>query len=127
MAGVSSVLVNENAKILFYTQDDNFTAGEASRKISFIGGTKSNRITVFCYGFAEEINYETKKLNVKYTYFSDYNAGFTDSAAGATKANTYYQNGVNILFGVAGAVGDIESKVTPKEKRNGLRSGQADQ
>ncbi len=117
MAGVLSVLVNENAKILFNTQDYNFTAGDAGRKIGFIGGTKSNGITVFSYGFAEGINYEAKKLNVKYTYFSDYNAGFTDSAAGATKANTYYQNGANVVFGVAGAVGDgIDSKAKEVKK-----------
>lgn len=117
MAGVLSVLVNENSKILFNTQDYNFTAGDAGRKIGFIGGTKSNGITVFSYGFAEGINYEAKKLNVKYTYFSDYNAGFTDSAAGATKANTYYQNGANVVFGVAGAVGDgIDSKAKEVKK-----------
>jgi Uncharacterized ABC-type transport system, periplasmic component/surface lipoprotein len=117
MAGVLSVLVNENAKTLFNAQDYSFTSGDAGRKIGFLGGTKSNGITVFSYGFAEGINYEAKKLNVKYTYFSDYNAGFTDSAAGATKANTYYQNGANIVFGVAGAVGDgIDSKAKEIKK-----------
>jgi basic membrane protein A len=117
MAGVLSVLVNENAKILFNAQDYSFTSGDAGRKIGFIGGTKSNGITVFSYGFAEGINYEAQKLNVKYTYFSDYNAGFTDSASGATKVNTYYQNGANIVFGVAGAVGDgIDSKAKEVKK-----------
>ncbi len=117
MAGVLSTLVNENAKTLFNAQDYNFTSGDAGRKIGFIGGTKSNGITVFSYGFAEGINYEAKKLNIKYTYFSDYNAGFADSAAGATKANTYYQNGANIVFSVAGAVGDgVDSKAKEVKK-----------
>ncbi|HBF37656.1 MAG TPA: BMP family ABC transporter substrate-binding protein [Firmicutes bacterium] len=117
MAGVLSTLVNENAKTLFNAQDYGFTPGDAGRKIGFLGGTKSNGITVFSYGFAEGVNYEAQKMNVKYTYYSDYNAGFTDSAAGATKANTYYQNGANIVFGVAGAVGDgVDSKAKEVKK-----------
>lgn len=117
MAGVLSVLVNENAGTLFDKEDYNFTPGNAGRKIGFIGGTKSNGITVFSYGFAEGINYMANKLNVKYTYYSDYNAGFTDSAAGATKANTYYKDGANIVFAVAGAVGDgVDSKAKEVRK-----------
>mgnify|MGYP001289012898 CR=1 FL=1 len=117
LAGALSVLVNENADILFNAEDYNFTPGDAGRKIGFLGGTKSNGITVFSYGFAEGINYEAEKLGVKYTYYSDYNAGFTDSAAGATKANTYYQDGANIVFAVAGAVGDgVDAKAKEVKK-----------
>lgn len=117
MAGALSTLVNENAKTLFGTQNYNFTTGDAGRKIGFLGGTKSNGITVFSYGFAEGINYEAAKMGVKYTYYSDYNAGFSDSAAGSTKANTYYQDGANIVYAVAGAVGDgVDSKAKEVKK-----------
>lgn len=117
MAGVLSALVNENAETLFKAEDYRFTPGNAGRKIGFIGGTKSNGITVFSYGFAEGINYVAEKLNVKYTFYSDYNAGFSDSAAGSTKANTYYQDGANIVFAVAGAVGDgVDSKAKEVRK-----------
>ena len=117
MAGVLSTLVNENATTLFDANDYNFTPGNAGRKIGFIGGTKSNGITVFGYGFAEGINYAAEKMGVKYTYYSDYNAGFTDSAAGSTKANTYYQDGANIVFAVAGAVGDgVDSRAKEVKK-----------
>lgn len=117
MAGALSTLVNENAKTLFNAQDYNFTAGDAGRKVGFLGGTKSNGITVFSYGFAEGINYVAEKLNVKYTFYSDYNAGFSDSAAGSTKANTYYQDGANIVYAVAGAVGDgVDSKAKEVKK-----------
>lgn len=117
LAGALSALVNENAKTLFNAQDYNFTSGDAGRKIGFLGGTKSNGITVFGYGFAEGINYIAEQLNVKYTYLSDYNAGFTDSAAGSTKANTYYQDGANIVYAVAGAVGDgVDSKAKEVKK-----------
>lgn len=117
LAGALSVLVSENAGALFTAADYNFTPGDAGRKIGFLGGTKSNGITVFSYGFAEGINYAAENLDVKYTYYSDYNAGFTDSAAGATKANTYYQDGANIVFAVAGAVGDgVDSKAKEVKK-----------
>ena len=106
LAGALSVMVNEHAAELFGTEDYAFTPGDDGRKIGFLGGTKSNGITVFSYGFAEGINYAAEKLGVNYTYYSDYNAGFTDSAAGATKANTYYSAGANVVFSVAGAVGD---------------------
>ncbi len=113
IAGALSTLVNENASALFNTSDYAFTAGDAGRKVGFLGGTKSNGITVFGYGYAEGINYISKELGVKYTFYSDYNAGFSDSAAGATKANTYYSDGANIVYAVAGAVGD---GVTAKAK-----------
>jgi basic membrane protein A len=113
IAGALSALVNENASSLFNTSDYAFTSGNAGRKVGFLGGTKSNGITVFGYGYAEGINYIAKELGVKYTFYSDYNAGFSDSAAGATKANTYYSDGANIVYAVAGAVGD---GVTAKAK-----------
>jgi len=117
LAGALSVLVNENNKILFDQSKYNFTQGNAGRKLGFFGGTKSNGITVYSYGFAEGANYEASKLNVKYTLLSDYNVGFTDSAAGATKANTYYAGGSNIIISVAGAIGDgVTSKAKGVQK-----------
>ncbi len=113
IAGALSALVNENASTLFNSSDYALTAGDAGRKVGFLGGTKSNGITVFGYGYAEGINYVAKELGVKYTFYSDYNAGFTDSAAGAAKANTYYSDGANIVYAVAGSVGD---GVTAKAK-----------
>lgn len=117
LAGALSVLVNENASTLFDSTKYSFTAGDAGRKLGFFGGTKSNGITVFGYGYAEGANYEAAKLGVKYSYISDYNVGFSDSAAGATKANTYYSDGVNIIYSVAGAVGDgVTSKAKEVKK-----------
>lgn len=113
LAGALSVLVNENHKDLFDASKYNFTEGDAGRKLGFFGGTKSNGITVYSYGFAEGANYEANKFNVKYTDITDYNVGFTDSAAGATKANSYYSDGSNVIISVAGSVGD---GVTAKAK-----------
>lgn len=117
MAGALATLVNENASKLFNSADYSFTSGDAGRKVGFLGGSKSNGITVFGYGFAEGINYVAKELNVNYTFYSDYNAGFSDSAAGATKANTYYSDGANIVYAVAGAVGDgVDAKAKEVKK-----------
>lgn len=117
LAGALSVLVNENHDQLFDKAQYNFTEGDAGRKLGFFGGTKSNGITVFSYGFAEGANYIAKKLNVNYKCLSDYNVGFSDSAAGATKANTYYSEGSNIIMSVAGAVGDgVTSKAKEVKK-----------
>lgn len=117
LAGALSVLVNENHEVLFDSANYSFTKGDEGRKIGFFGGTKSNGITVFGYGFAEGMNYEASKLGVSYTYLSDYNVGFSDSAAGATKANTYYSEGANVIFSVAGAVGDgVTSKAKEVKK-----------
>ena len=113
IAGALSTLVNENASELFNTTDYALTSGDAGRKVGFLGGSKSNGITVFGYGYAEGINYIAKELGVKYTIYSDYNAGFSDSAAGAAKANTYYSDGANVVYAVAGSVGD---GVTAKAK-----------
>lgn len=117
LAGALSVLVNENHEELFDGAYYRFTKGDEGRKVGFFGGTKSNGITVFGYGFAEGVNYMAKELNVNYTYLSDYNVGFTDSAAGATKANTFYSDGVNIIYACAGAVGDgVTSKAKEVQK-----------
>jgi basic membrane protein A and related proteins len=117
LAGALSVMNNENNNELFEQEDYNFTQDNDGRKIGFFGGTKSNGITVFSYGFAEGINYMANKLDVDYTYLSDYNVGFSDSAAGATKANTYYSEGANVIFSVAGAVGDgVTSKAKEVKK-----------
>lgn len=117
LAGALSVLVNENASTLFNSGDYSFTQGDAGRKIAFIGGTKSNGITVFSYGYASGANYEAKKLNKNYTCYTYYDAGFTDSAAGATKANTFFTSGANVIFSSAGSVGDgVDSKAKEVKK-----------
>lgn len=117
LAGALSVLVNENASTLFAAGDYSFTQGDAGRKVGFIGGTKSNGITVFGYGYASGVNYEANKLNKNYTCYTYYDAGFTDSAAGATKANTFFTSGANVIYSSAGSVGDgVDAKAKEVKK-----------
>ena len=107
VAGALAALVNENAVELFGTDNYKFTpADNGGRAIGFIGGTNSNGITVFSYGFIEGINHIAEKLGVNYDYYAKYDAGFSDSATGSTVAGTYYNQGANVVFSVAGSVGD---------------------
>ena len=124
VAGALTTLVNENAKELFGDTEYKFTAPEnGGRSVGFIGGTNSNGITVFSYGYIEGINYEAEKLGVNYDYYSKYDAGFADSATGSTVAGTYYNQGANVVFAVAGAVGD---GVASKAKEEGKLAIQVD-
>lgn len=124
VAGALTTLVNENAETLFGTDDYNFTpADNGGRSVGFIGGTNSNGITVFSYGYIEGINYEAEKLGVNYDYYAEYDAGFADSATGSTVAGTYYNQGANIVFSVAGSVGD---GVASKAKEEGKLAIQVD-
>lgn len=124
VAGALTTLVNENAETLFGTDGYNFTpADNGGRSVGFIGGTNSNGITVFSYGYIEGINYEAEKLGVNYDYYAQYDAGFADSATGSTVAGTYYNQGANIVFSVAGSVGD---GVASKAKEEGKLAIQVD-
>lgn len=124
VAGALTTLVNENAETLFGTDGYNFTpADNGGRSVGFIGGTNSNGITVFSYGYIEGINYEAEKLGVNYDYYAKYDAGFADSATGSTVAGTYYNQGANIVFSVAGSVGD---GVASKAKGEGKLAIQVD-
>ncbi|HPL57901.1 MAG TPA: BMP family ABC transporter substrate-binding protein [Flexilinea sp.] len=122
VAGALSVLVNENNAVLF-GEGYHFTDPAKARAIGFIGGTNSNGITVFSYGFIQGINYVAQQLGVKYDYYAKYDAGFSDPATGSTVAGTYYDNGANVVFGCAGNVGD---GITSKAKEVGKLAIQVD-
>lgn len=124
LAGALSVQVLENAEILFESDNYSFTpVDQGGRAIGFIGGTNSNGITVFSYGFIEGINHAAKNAGTTYNYYSKYDAGFSDPALGSTVAGTYYNQGANIVYAVAGNVGD---GVTSKAKEVGKLAIQVD-
>lgn len=122
LAGYLSVLVNENAADLF-GDGYQFTSPDKARAMGFIGGTQSNGITVFSYGYLEGINKAAEELDVKYDYYAKYDAGFADPALGSTVAGTFFDNGANVVFGVAGSVGD---GITSKAKEAGRLAIQVD-
>jgi basic membrane protein A len=122
LAGYLSVLVNENAAVLF-GDGYHFVPPSQARAIGFIGGTQSNGITVFSYGFIEGINHAAAELGVTYDYFAKYDAGFGDPALGSNVAGSYYNNGANVVYGVAGVVGD---GITAKAREAGRLAIQVD-
>ncbi len=116
LAGALSVLVNENQDVLLGS-NYKMTKPEEARALGFIGATDSEGITVFGVGFVEGAQYVAKELGVTYDYYSKYDAGFADTAGGSTVAGTYYGNGANVVYCVAGAVGDgVASKAKEVQK-----------
>jgi basic membrane protein A len=107
LAGALAVQVIENADVLFGTEDYSFASTDTTgRAIGFIGGVQSSGITVFSFGFVEGINRAATDLDVHYDYYTDYSAGFGDPANGSTIANTMFNSGANLVYSVAGVVGD---------------------
>lgn len=116
LAGALSVLVNENADVLLGS-NYKMTSTEEARALGFIGATDSEGITVFGVGYVEGAQYVAKELGVTYDFYSKYDAGFADTAGGSTVAGTYYGNGANVVYCVAGAVGDgVASKAKEVQK-----------
>lgn len=113
LAGALAAQVIENQSVLFADTHALTPADQGGRTVGFIGGTNSAGITVFSYGFAEGVNYVASELNVDYTFYADYSAGFADSATGSQIANTMYSQGANVVYACAGVVGD---GVTAKAK-----------
>lgn len=122
LAGYLSVLVNENIDKLF-NDSYQLTALDKYRGLGFVGGTNSNGILVYSYAFIEGANAAAEEYGVKYNYFAKYDAGFTDSALGSTVAETFYNEGVNVVFADAGVVGD---GITAKAKELGKIAIQTD-
>ncbi|GAA0806314.1 BMP family ABC transporter substrate-binding protein [Faecalicatena orotica] len=117
IAGALGVQVLENKDVLFPAENYKFTdLDKGGRAIGFVGGTNSNGITVFSYGFVEGINKAAEDLGVNYDYYAKYDAGFADPATGSTVAGTYYNQGANLVYAVAGSVGD---GVASKAKEDG--------
>lgn len=122
LAGYLSVYMNENMDKLF-PQGYSLTPLDESRGIGFIGGTNSNGILVYSYGFIAGINQAASELDVNYDYYAKYDAGFSDPALGSTVAGTMFQSGANIVFADAGVVGD---GITAKAKEVGKIAIQTD-
>ena len=115
LAGALATLVNENADVLF-GDGYSFTPTSQASAMGFIGGTNSDGITVFSYGFIEGVQHVAQELGVTYDYYAKYDAGFSDVAGGSTVAGTYYDNGANVVYAVAGSIGD---GVAAKAKEEG--------
>lgn len=122
LAGYAYVQMNENQGKLFGSEYK-LTKLEDGRAAGFVGGTNSNGILVYSYGFLQGMEKAAAEYDVKYDYYAKYDAGFTDPAVGSTVAGTFYDNGANIVFADCGTVGD---GITSKAKEVGNIAIQVD-
>lgn len=122
LAGYAYVLMNENQDKLF-ADGYQLTPVEQSRAAGFVGGTNSNGILVYSYGFVEGMEKAAAEYDVTYDYYTKYDAGFSDPAVGSTVAGTFFDNGANIVFADCGTVGD---GITSKAKEVGKFAIQVD-
>lgn len=122
LSGYAYVYMNENQAELF-GEGYNMTALDESRAVGFVGGTNSDGILVYSYGFMQGIERACSELNVNYDYYAKYDSGFGDPALGATVAGTMFDNGANVVFADCGMVGD---GITSKAKEVGKLAIQVD-
>ena len=122
LAGALSVLVNENASVLFGS-GYHFTDPSKARALGFIGGTDSAGIKVFSVGYIEGAQKIASELGVTYNFYAKYDAGFADVATGSSVAGTYYDHGADVVYACSGTVGD---GVTAKAKEEGKLAIQVD-
>lgn len=122
LAGYAYVHMNENQDKLFGA-NYNLTPLDTARAAGFVGGTNSNGILVYSYGFLQGMEKAAAEYDVTYDYYAKYDAGFTDPAVGSTVAGTFFDNGANIVFADCGTVGD---GITSKAKETGKIAIQVD-
>lgn len=104
LAGALSVLVNEQNDVLFTDSRYSFTPTSTYRGLGFVGGTMSDGISVFSYGYAQGANHIAAEKGVTYNFFETYSAGFGASAENYNTIDSYYDAGVNVVFAAAGGV-----------------------
>ena len=104
LAGALSVMVNENNDVLFTDEAYEMTPTSEARAVGFVGGTQSDGIEVFSFGYAQGVNYVASDLGVTYDYYETYSAGFAPTTANYNTIDSYYDAGVNIVFAAAGGV-----------------------
>ena len=104
LAGALAVLVNENHELLFDAEEYDFTPTSQYRGLAFVGGTQSDGISVFGWGFAQGANYIADELDVQYQIYETYAAGFAATPALRTEIDSYFDAGVNVVFAAAGGV-----------------------
>lgn len=100
LAGMLAVLAYENRDIFI----DNTYLFPDNRALAFVGGTNSEGITVFSYGFYQGANAAAHEAGVTYDIYETYEAGFGASTEMAQKIKGYYDNGVSTVYGAAGGV-----------------------
>ena len=76
-----------------------------TNKVGFVGGIQGDLIGAFDYGYQGGVQFAAAERGVEIEVLAQYADSFTDSAKGKTIATSMYQNGADIVYHAAGAVG----------------------
>ena len=98
--------------IVFAEEQSGFLAGYAAvkdgyTKLGFMGGMAVPAVVRFGYGFVQGADYAAKELgltDVSVNY--NYTGGFAATPEAQAMASSWYNDGVQVIFGCGGAVGN---------------------
>lgn len=92
-----------------------YIAGKMTKtgKVGFVGGIAGSVIDGFDYGFHAGV----KQANPQIRVLRQYAESFTDAAKGKAIASSMYQQGADIVFHAAGAVGDGVIEAAKESKK----------
>jgi len=105
----------QNVVGVLYAEDQaGFLAGYAAvkdgnRKLGFMGGMAVPAVVRFGYGFIQGAEYAAQELNLSsgaITVNYHYTGGFAATPEAQTMAASWYNSGVDVIFGCGGAVGN---------------------
>ena len=96
--------------ILYAEQQAGYLAGYAAvkdgyRSLGFMGGMAVPAVVRFGMGFAVGVNDAAAELGVQTTLKYHYTGGFSATPEVQTKATTWYQAGVEVIFACGGSLG----------------------
>ena len=103
------ITANNTMPIIFNEEVSGFLAGysmvaEGFRHFGFIGGIPYEAVKDYGYGFAQGINYASKRLNVKSNIKYTYVNTFEEADEIIDLSRNWYKNGCEVIFSCGGAI-----------------------
>ena len=103
------ITANNTMPIIFNEEVSGFLAGysmvaEGFRHFGFIGGIPYEAVKDYGYGFAQGINYASKRLNVKSNLKYTYANTFEEADEIIDLSRNWYKNGCEVIFSCGGAI-----------------------
>lgn len=103
------VTAKNTMSIIFNEEVSGFLAGysmvaEGFRHFGFIGGIPYEAVKDYGYGFAQGINYASKRLNVKSNLKYTYVNTFEEADEIIDLSRNWYKNGCEVIFSCGGAI-----------------------
>lgn len=131
-ADYSEYRTNENVAAILYAEDQSgFLAGYAVVKggytnLGFMGGMAVPAVIRFGYGFLQGAEYAAKEMGIEeITVNYHYTGSFDATPEAQTLASGWYNDGVEVIFGCGGSVGNsVMAAAEAMENKWGRRRGQ---